>query len=253
MLNIRTRNLIVIDIETVSEYNSFSIMPAEWQEVWREKTERILPEGVDADTFYQKRAGIMAEFGKVICICVGYFDDDMHGAFKIQSFAAADEKEMLKAFIAAMNKLFNRNSKSCFAGHNIKEFDIPFLCRRMLINDLVIPPYLDFQHMKPWETNIVDTFQYWRFGDYKNYTSLHLLAIAMKVPTSKQDMDGSMVGELYWNDNDEKQNLLRIMDYCCQDVIATANIILRFKHKELLDPDMIQYEKSPVACTGPSN
>ena len=161
---------------------------------------------------------------------------------RIKSFYGHDEKKILADFIATINKIENFNNKWCFAGHNIKEFDIPFICRRMIINGFSLPPYLDFQNMKPWETNIVDTFQYWRFGDYKNYTSLKLLAAAMNIPSPKDDIDGSMVGELYWTGSDDERlvNLKRIASYCQKDVITTGNIILRFKNMPVVHPDDIQ-------------
>ncbi len=120
---------------------------------------------------------------------------------------------------------------------------MPFICRRLLINNIPLPRYLDFQNMKPWETNIVDTFQYWRFGDYKNYTSLKLLAASMNVPSSKDDIDGSMVGELYWTGSDEQRlvNLKRIAIYCQKDVVTTSNIILRFKHLPILEASDVTY------------
>ena len=135
----------------------------------------------------------------------------------------------------------SNNNKWSFTGHNIKEFDIPFICRRLIINGLTIPPFLDFQNMKPWETNMIDTFQYWRFGDYKHYTSLKLLAAALNVPSPKDDIDGSMVGGLYWEPDKQQQeeNLKRIAVYCQKDVVTTANILLRFKNLPLLHPEDI--------------
>ena len=142
---------------------------------------------------------------------------------------------MLQSFIQTVNQLEASNNKWSFTGHNIKEFDIPFLCRRLLINDLPIPAYLDFQNMKPWETNLIDTFQYWRFGDYKNFTSLKLLAAALNVPSPKDDIDGSQVGHVYWNEND----LPRICTYCQKDVVATAQLLRRYRGEDLITEDCI--------------
>ena len=241
MLHVRPENLIVIDIETASENVSFEALKDEWKELWQEKVARTLPEGITAAEFYPMRAGVMAEFAKIICISIGCFNRETTLQLRIKSFYGHDEKKLLLDFIAMINKIGEHNSKSCFAGHNIKEFDIPFICRRLLINNIPLPGYLDFQNMKPWETNIIDTFQYWRFGDYKNYTSLKLLAIAMNVPSSKDDIDGSMVGELYWNadETEREKNVKRIANYCQKDVITTGNIILRFKNLPLLNPDDI--------------
>ncbi len=241
MQHVRPENLIVLDIETAAENASFDSMKSEWQELWEEKIIRSLPDGVTAAEFYPMRAGVMAEFAKIICISIGYFSKEEQLTMRIKSFYGHDEKQLLNDFITTINKIEQYNSKWCFAGHNIKEFDIPFICRRLLINNISLPSYLDFQNMKPWETNIIDTFQYWRFGDYKNYTSLKLLANAMNVPPSKDDIDGSMVGELYWVADEVQReiNLKRIVTYCQKDVVTTGNIILRFKHLPLVDPERI--------------
>ena len=232
MQNILTENLIVIDIETASVSALFSGMDERWQDLWQEKTMRIVPEGLTPADFYPMRAGVMAEFSKIICISIGYFIKEQHLKMRVKSFYGEDEKKILTEFLQTVTKIESLNNKWCFAGHNIKEFDIPFICRRLLINGIPVPGYLDFQNMKPWETNIVDTFQYWRFGDYKNYTSLKLLAAAMGLPSPKDDIDGSMVGDLYHNGTAEERglNLKRIAAYCQKDVVTTANVILRFKN-----------------------
>ncbi len=231
MQNIRLENLLLIDIETVSEHPTFGGLNEDWKNLWQEKVQRQLPENITAEEFYPQRAAVMAEFAKVVCISVGYFKRDgktVH--LRVKSFYGDDEKILLQNFIAALQKMEASNNKWSFTGHNIKEFDIPFICRRLLINNLSIPPFLDFQNMKPWETNMIDTFQYWRFGDYKHYTSLKLLAAALNVPSPKDDIDGSMVGDVYW----VEKNLDRIVTYCQKDVVTTANIVLRFKNLPLL-------------------
>ena len=242
MQNIKTEDLIVIDIETASVSASFTLLEEKWQELWEEKTVRILPQGLTADEFYPQRAGVMAEFSKIVCISIGYFIREQNLKIRVKSFYGHDEKKILTDFLQTVSKIESFNNNWCFAGHNIKEFDIPFICRRLLVNNMRIPPYLDFQNMKPWETNIVDTFQYWRFGDYKNFTSLKLLAAAMGVPSSKDDIDGSMVGELYHNGSDEEReiNLKRIAKYCQKDVVTTANIILRFKNAPIINEDDVE-------------
>ena len=240
MQNIRLENLLLIDIETVSEHPTFSGLNDDWKQLWEEKVQRQLPENVTAEAFYPQRAGVMAEFSKVVCISVGYFKrdgKDIH--LRVKSFYGDDEKILLQDFIAALQKMESNNNKWSFTGHNIKEFDIPFICRRLLINGLGIPPFLDFQNMKPWETNMIDTFQYWRFGDYKHYTSLKLLAAALNVPSPKDDIDGSMVGDVYW----KEKNLERIVTYCQKDVVTTANIVLRFKNLPLLGAGDVEIVK----------
>ena len=232
MQHILTENLLFIDIETVSEKATYQNLTENWQELWTEKTQRILPSENTVAEFYEQRAGVMAEFAKVICISIGYFKYEGEVMqLRIKSFYADEEKKVLQDFIATLNQMEIQNNKCCFAGHNIKEFDIPFLCRRLLINGMPIPEYIDFQNMKPWETNSIDTFQYWRFGDYKNYTSLKLLAAALGIASPKDDIDGSQVGEVYWKEND----LQRIVTYCQKDIITTANILLRFKNIPLIE------------------
>ena len=228
----RPEDLIIIDIETASSSDSYNNLPEEWKILWEEKISRSLPEGVSVAEFYLMRAGVMAEFSRIICISIGYFNKETNLNMRVKSFYGNDEKRLLEDFLATMNRIESINNNWCFAGHNIKEFDIPFICRRLLINGFMLPRYLDFQNMKPWETNIIDTFQYWRFGDYKNYTSLKLLAAAMGIPSPKDDIDGSMVGDLYWTGTEEERaiNLKRIAAYCQKDVITAGNIILRFKN-----------------------
>lgn len=236
MHNVRTEDIIIIDIETVTAYPNYDAMPESWQVLWAEKSAKILPEGISVSDFYAQRAGVMAEFSKIICISMGYFNKEQNLYLRIKSFCGHEEKNILEDFLATLKKIESYNNKWCFAGHNIKEFDIPFLCRRLLVNGIKVPSFLDFQNMKPWETNIVDTFQYWRFGDYKNYTSLQLLAACLNVPSPKNDMSGSMVGNVYWKEKD----LNRIVAYCQNDVVAVANILLRFKGMPLLHKDDIQ-------------
>jgi 3'-5' exonuclease len=231
MQNIVLENLLLIDIETVPQHPTFDLLNDDWKKLWEEKTQRSLPDFTTPAEFYPQRAGVMAEFAKIVCISIGYFaKQEGKLQLRLKSFFGDDEKKLLQDFIATINIMEAKNNKWSFAGHNIKEFDIPFICRRLLINDLPIPVYLDFQNMKPWDTNTVDTFQYWRFGDYKNYTSLKLLAAALGVPSPKDDIDGSMVAAVYW----EEKNLQRIAIYCQKDVVTTGNIILRFKNMELL-------------------
>jgi uncharacterized protein YprB with RNaseH-like and TPR domain len=241
MQHIRPEDLIIIDIETASVSPSYDSLNHEWKNLWEDKVKYNLPEGVDAAAFYPQRAGVMAEFAKIICISLAYFNREQNLRMRVKSFYGHDEKKILQEFVNTINKIETNNSKWCFAGHNIKEFDIPFICRRLIINHLPVPRYLDFQNMKPWETNIVDTFQYWRFGDYKHYTSLKLLAAALGIPSPKDDIDGSMVGELYWKGTQPERaaSLIRIAVYCQKDVITTGNIFLRFKNLPLVNKDDI--------------
>jgi 3'-5' exonuclease len=231
MQNIRLENLLFIDIETVPQQPVFTNLPEEWQKLWIEKVQWQLPEHTTSEQFYSQRAGIMAEFAKIICISMGYFRRDAKLLqLRIKSFYGDDEKQLLDSMLEALKELEAVNNRWSFTGHNIREFDIPFLCRRLLVNGIAIPHYLDFQNMKPWDVNMLDTFQYWRFGDYKNFTSLNLLAATLGVPSPKDDMDGSMVADVYYKQHD----LLRIVNYCQKDVITVANIVRRFKNLPVL-------------------
>jgi len=236
MLNVSLDNILIIDIETVSQQESFSSLDDTWKSLWIEKAERLLPENESAESFYNARAAIMAEFGKIICISVGYFRND-GGVLnlRVKSYYADTERDLLLTVLQAFNQWQSSKKQMAFCGHNIREFDIPYLCRRLLINNIHIPPYLDFQSMKPWEANLIDTFQLWKFGDFKNYTSLNLLAACMNVPSPKDDIDGSQVGDVYWKEND----IERIASYCARDVVTVGQLILRFRQMPLLEEGQI--------------
>jgi 3'-5' exonuclease len=225
-------NLLILDIETVPQYQSFSELPAEWKSLWEDKISKTMPENFLAEEWYSQRAGIMAEFGKIICISTGffYYDTANRLCFRLKSYNHTDEKMLLKAFVETLEAFYAKVPGFHFAGHNIKEFDIPYISRRLLINKMALPSFMQFSGKKPWETNMIDTMQLWKFGDYKNYTSLKLLSASLGIETSKDDIDGSKVKEVYYVD----KNMERITTYCQKDVTAVAQIILRFLNLPLL-------------------
>jgi DNA polymerase elongation subunit (family B) len=235
MQNIPVENLFFIDIETVSCSENYELLTDEWKELWTEKINKALPENTTPEEYYPKRAGVMAEFAKVVCISFGHIKKE-NGVqqLRVKSYYSENEKEILEKFIDTVCQMQAKNTW-CFTGHNIKEFDIPFLCRRILINNISIPDCFNFQAMKPWDVPVLDTLHLWRFGDYKHYTSLKLLAATLGVPSPKNDIDGSQVGTVYWADKD----LQRIAIYCQKDVATVANIILRFKNLPLLSDEQI--------------
>ena len=236
MQQIPLDNLFLIDIETVSGREDFSFLDDVWKELWTEKISKNLPPNITSEEYYPMRAAILAEFAKVVCISFGYFKkENNEWQLRIRSLCSENELELLHDFVKTLKQLHSNNHQWIFTGHNIKEFDVPFLCRRMLINGIEIPPYIDFQNMKPWETPVLDTLHLWRFGDYKHYTSLKLLAAVLGVPSPKDDIDGSQVGNVYW----KEKNLDRISIYCEKDVVTVANIMLRFKGLPLLRDDQI--------------
>ena len=238
-LNITTSifNLLLIDIETVPCYNCYDMLPDDWKILWADKISKTMPENSSHEELYSQRAGILAEFGKIICISTGYFYENINKqvCLKIKSIYSDDEKSLLQNFLQITNAFYKVNNRFQFAGHNIREFDIPYICRRLLINNIELPYYLQLHGAKPWEIEMVDTLQWWKFGDYKNYISLNLLASVLNIPTSKGDMDGSKVRDVYYQD----KNLERIKTYCEKDVMVTANVILRFKNLPLLQGECV--------------
>ncbi|MCY7420182.1 MAG: ribonuclease H-like domain-containing protein [Chitinophagaceae bacterium] len=220
-------DLLLIDIETVPQVPSFNQLNAEWQKLFIGKISKTMPENQTIEEGYRQKAGILAEFAKVICISTGFFYVDKAGniCLKIKSIYGDDEATVLNKFIEVVQKFSAHNRNFKFAGHNIREFDIPFLCRRMLINNIGLPQSFQLQGAKPWEINMVDTLQWWKFGDYKNYISLHLLANVLGIPTSKSDIDGGMVQDVYYLEKD----IERIVAYCQRDVIVVAQVLQKFK------------------------
>lgn len=222
-------NILFLDIETVPQNEFFSDLSTETQQLYADKTQYQRKEDLSAEEFYE-RAGIWAEFGKIICISVGYFTiKNAERQFRTKSIVG-NEKEILQAFNQLIKDHFS-NPAYVFCGHNIKEFDIPYLCRRMLINDIKIPEKLQLFGRKPWEIPHLDTLELWKFGDYKHYTSLRLLTHVLGIPSPKEDIDGSEVRNVYYNE----KNIDRIAKYCERDVVAVAQVFLRLKGEELLN------------------
>jgi DNA polymerase elongation subunit (family B) len=230
--NIDLQQVLVLDIETVPQYPTFNELPADYQQLWDQKTRFQRRDGETAAEFYS-RGGILAEFGKIICISVGIFSKKTETlSLRVKSFYGDEEKDVIQSFIDLLNK---QPDSLILCAHNGKEFDFPYLCRRMLINGLQIPVQLNIHGKKPWEIMHLDTMDLWKFGDYKNYTSLNLLAAVFNIPSPKDDIDGSMVHKVYWEDND----LERIRIYCEKDVITTAQILLKFKSLPALSSNHI--------------
>lgn len=226
-------NILFLDIETVPQNEFFSDLVKETQELYTEKTQYQRKDEITPDEFYE-RAGIWAEFGKIICISVGYFTiKNAERQFRTKSIIG-DEKELLEEFNNLVNTHFS-NPAFVFCGHNIKEFDIPYLCRRMLINGIQIPEKLQLFGRKPWEIPHLDTLELWKFGDYKHYTSLKLLTHVLGIPSPKEDIDGSEVRNVYYNEKD----INRIKKYCERDVIAVAQVLLRLRNEAILSEDEI--------------
>lgn len=231
------QHYLFIDIETVSAAPRFETLSPAMQQLWLQKCNAMkLASDTDIATVYEEKAGIFSEFAKVICISLGCIVKKEDGwKIFLKSIAGNDEKTILSDFSRAVSLFLEREQDLVFCGHNIKEFDIPFLCRRMVIHDLKLPSILDISGKKPWEVKHEDTMELWRFGDKKNYTSLALLAEILGMPGPKDDIDGSMVGFVYWQDKD----LDRIITYCQKDVVTVARVFLRLKNIRGIDPEPV--------------
>ena len=228
--SIKISNVLFLDIETVPLVYKYSDLEDDFRKLW--DTKFRFQQTENPETLY-KKAGIYAEFAKIVCISVGFFNDK---TFRVKSFYGEDEKQLLNNFSHLLNEHFNRK-EHLLCAHNGKEFDYPFLCRRMLINGLPLPKTLNISGKKPWEINHLDTMELWKFGDYKNYTSLNLLATVFNIPTPKDDIDGSDVARVYW----ENKDLERIATYCQKDVITVAQLLLRYRGENLIEKTDIVY------------
>lgn len=225
--------ILFLDIETVPETQHFSDLDPTKQALWEHKSQYQRKDDFTAEEFYE-RAGIWAEFGKIICISVGYFK--IHGdtrVFRTTSFYG-EEKQLLQDFKNLLTTHFS-HAKHLLCAHNGKEFDFPYIARRMIINNIELPYKLNLFGKKPWEVPHLDTLELWKFGDYKTFTSLKLLTNVLGIPSPKDDIDGSEVCRVYYEEN----NIDRIITYCEKDTIAVAQVLLRLRGDDLLEEDEI--------------
>lgn len=223
--HINLSNLLFLDIETVPFCPEYDQLDDNIKKLWDRKAGFIKKSDDDTPETLYKRAGIYAEFGKIICISVGFINNNK---FRIKSFFSDNEREILLEFINLLKKF--DNNKLILCAHNGKEFDFPYIARRILINGAGLPDILDISGKKPWEVSHLDTMELWKFGDFKSYTSLDLLATVFNIPTPKDDIDGSKVGEVYWKEKD----LERIVKYCQKDVLTIAQLFLKYQGKPLI-------------------
>src|SRR5690554_140719 len=231
---INLENILFLDIETVPEFQYFDQLDDQTKLLWELKSQYQRKDDFTAEEFYE-RAGIWAEFGKIVCISVGYFvcRGDTRN-FRVTSFYG-DEEKILKNFKNLLESHFHK-PHHLLCAHNGKEFDFPYIARRMLINRIDLPFKLDLFGKKPWEVPHLDTLELWKFGDYKTFTSLKLLTHILGIPSPKDDIDGSEVYKVYYEDND----IDRIIVYCEKDTIAVAQIFLRLRNEDILTEDEIQ-------------
>jgi 3'-5' exonuclease len=235
--NFPLQKTMFIDVETVSYKKDYEQLDDNLKYLWQKKSNLLFKEDTNYAATYKRGAAIYAEFGKIVCVCLGYFIDQDCKEFKVKKFTGHDEVALLKDVFAVFDKFF-RDNTFALAGHNVKEFDVPYICRRALINRVKLPFFFDdLQNRKPWDSPIVDTLHLWRFGDYKHFVSLELLAAVLHIPTPKDDIDGSMVGDVYWNDNDVD----RIAFYCSKDVLTVAQVVLYLNNYNLLDEKNVSF------------
>ncbi len=229
-LKINFENVLFLDIETVPEVENFTDLTPSKQELFALKTKYQRKEDFSPSEFYD-RAGIWAEFGIIVCISVGYFINfkSENRAFRITSFFG-DEVKILDDFKKLLNNHFNK-PHHLLCGHNGKEFDFPYIARRMIIHQIELPEKLNLFGKKPWEIPHIDTMDLWKFGDYKHFTSLKLMTSVLGIPSPKDDIDGSEVGTVYY----KEKNIERIVKYCEKDTIAVAQLLLRFNNEPLIE------------------
>lgn len=230
MSQIKLENILFIDIETVPIQYSYKELNQSEKELWDKKWFYI--KDSTAEEHYSK-AGIYAEFAKVICIGLGFISE---GKFRTKTISGDNEKEILSEFSKLLHEYFN-TKEHYLCAHNGKEFDYPFLCRRMLVNKMPLPKIMQLQGLKPWEVKHLDTMEMWRFGDVKNFTSLNLLAHIFNIPSPKDDIDGSQIAKVYYED----KNIERIKSYCIKDVITLARIYQSLKGLDVIKDNDIIY------------
>lgn len=229
-------NILFLDVETVPLVAEYSQLPESLQPFWIKKEEKLAPDpNHQPGDFYFDKAGMYSEFGKIVCISAGFFTGEGSDiSFRCKAFYSDDESLLLADFASMLQNRYSYPQRY-LCGHNAREFDIPFIARRMLINQIPLPDILNIQGRKPWEVCILDTMELWKFGEYKNYTSLALLAALFDIPTPKDDINGADVARVYWQEND----LQRIAVYCNKDVITTARVFLKFNLKGDLPEEKI--------------
>lgn len=223
-------NILFIDIETASVAATYQELSAGMQEQWAKKAQAFSNRNgadISPNDLYKEKAAIFAEFGRVVCVGIGcYVTEGSTTKFVMKVITDMDEKQLLQKFLESLHRFCEQHKQVHFCGHNIKEFDLPYLCRRLLIHGMKLPPLLNLSGVKPWDNPHIDTLELWRFGDYKHYISLALLSEILGIPSPKDDIDGSQVSAVFW----EEKDIRRIGTYCLKDVYTTAQVFLKLKN-----------------------
>lgn len=234
---VRLDKILFLDIETVPQTYEFQDVEDKTRELFEAKTRFMQNDEKSYEQLYNDRAGIYAEFGKIVCISVGFVNDTSTGnQIRMKSFYHDDEETLLLQFKKLLDEHYN-SPHSILCGHNAKEFDFPYICRRMLIHGIKLPFVLNIAGKKPWEIAHIDTMELWKFGDFKAYTSLALLCHVFQIPTPKDDISGADVARVYY----EEKDLERIKVYCEKDVVALIQLFIKMRGGELVDEGEIYY------------
>ena len=237
MKKVQLDKVLFLDIETVPQVYQFQDLDEKPKELFEMKTRFMQNDEKSFESLYNERGGIYAEFGKIVCISVGFVHETTHGKqLRMKSFYHDDEETLLKQFKNLLDDKYN-SPYHILCGHNAKEFDFPYICRRMLINGIELPETLNISGKKPWEIAHLDTMELWKFGDFKAYTSLALLCHVFNIPTPKDDISGADVARVYF----EEKDLERIKVYCEKDVVALIQLFLRMRGDALVDECDIHY------------
>lgn len=224
-MNAELKDILFLDIETVGCADQYHKLNERLKVQWARKANFLKrEEGQTDEDLFHERAGIYAEFGKIVVIAVGIYAENEKRELILRTkyFADHDERKLLSDFRIMLEKM---GPATRLCAHNGKEFDFPYMCRRMLVNDLPLPSVLNMTGKKPWEVAHLDTMEMWKFGDYKHYTSLDLLLAIFNITSSKGVMDGSMVSKVYYQEG----ALDKISEYCVGDVVAIAQLYLKMK------------------------
>ena len=232
------KNILFIDIETVSQAPDLETVDEHLKKLWLRKASHLHNnDNLPDEDFYLKRAGIYAEFGKIICIGIGgiFFDEEQKPTLRVKMINGADEKEILEAFKGIVEKHKSGNNLMLCA-HNGKEFDFAYICRRMLVNGISLPKVLQFSGKKPWEINHLDTMDMWKFGDYKHYTSLDLLASIFDIPFDNSEISGDQVNEVYYKEKDKE----KIKQYCADNVVVVTQLYMKMNNLPLIEDNNIE-------------
>jgi 3'-5' exonuclease len=233
LYNLNLNQVLFLDIETVPALPAYEELSDKMKKLWDRKAKYLKSEEAQDPAELYERAGIYSEFGRIVCISVGMFNGN---EFRVKSFYGDDEKIFLTEFAEMLTRHYN-HPQQLLCAHNGKEFDFPYIARRMLINGIELPEILQMAGKKPWEIRHLDTMEMWKFGDYKNYTSLELLTSIFEIPTPKDDIDGSMVRTVYY----EEKDLERIVSYCQKDVLAIAQLMRRYLNQPLIKDEQVVY------------